>query len=384
MRSLISDALLDENMSATSRSWFTIFDAVFRALPAGVALLDAGGRVVARNEEWNSIVGSGFDDHILTNPAICYAQLAGDLKLWGQEQAQSVSTAIRDIVSGTTSNFCQEVPVQIGDKAGWHRVSLVPLDRTSFDGVVAMHVDVTQERQLREEMQRFIHIASHDLQEPLRTIASYLQLLERRYKGQLDDDADTFITYAVDGAKRLSSLIRDLLTYSRLTGHAQVEPSDLGVCLNEVLHALEASAIEAGAEIHVGPMPEVMFDPVQMTSLFQNLIGNAIKYRHPDRPLRISVTAERRATYWEFVVADNGIGIPPEFQNKIFEMFQRLNPRDGLGGTGIGLAIAKRIIEQAGGRIHVLSEENGGSSFHFTLPAPPLDKPLDKPAQDPQ
>jgi light-regulated signal transduction histidine kinase (bacteriophytochrome) len=369
MHSLLSHALLDEGMSASSRVWFTIFDAVFRALPAGVALLDAGGRVVALNAEWETIVGTGYSDHILTNPQHSYAEMAGHLDLWGGEHADKVGHAIREIVAGRSHDFCEELPVQVGDKAGWHRVSLVPLDRSAFDGVVAMHVDVTQERQLREEMQRFIHIASHDLQEPLRTIASYLQLLERRYKGQLDEDAHTFITYAVDGAKRLSTLIRDLLTYSRLTGHAQIEACDLNASLSEVLHALEASIKEAGADISVTPLPSVMFDPVQMGSLFQNLIGNAIKYRHPDRPLRISVSAERRGALWEFIVADNGIGIDPDYQHKIFEMFQRLNPRDGLGGTGIGLAIAKRIVEQAGGRIHVLSEPEGGSSFHFTLPA---------------
>lgn len=369
MKSLFTYALQDPQLSATGRTWITICDAVFSALPAGVAVLDGAGRVVALNRQWEEIVGEGYESHLIPDPSHSYADVAHALGLWGAEDARKVTANIKDIVSGRLDRFCQEISVQLGSSMGWHRVSLVPLDRESFDGVVAMHVDVTEERRLREELQRFMYIASHDLQEPLRTIASYLQLIERRYKGQLGQDGDDFIDYAVHGAKRLSTLIRDLLSYSRLTTGGHVEDTDVNMCVAEAVHSLEASIAAAGAVVEVGAMPRVMLDPVQVTSLFQNMIGNAIKYRAPNRTPHIRVTAQAHRNFWEFSVADNGIGIAVEYHDKIFEMFQRLCPQDGLGGTGVGLAIAKRIVEQAGGRLRVSSREGEGACFHFTLPA---------------
>ncbi|MGE5502090.1 MAG: ATP-binding protein [Ignavibacteriales bacterium] len=369
MHSLIAHALLDPALSTSGRVLFTISDAIFRAMPAGVALLDGGGRATALNKEWDRIVGPGFEGQILSHPKLNYAELGGNLGLWAAEDAARMSNAIRDIISGDAVEFCEEIQVQNGGGAGWHRVSLVPLDPSTFDGILAMHVDVTAERMLRDEMQRFIYIASHDLQEPLRTIASFMQLLERRYKGQLDSEADDFIHYAVDGAKRLSALIPNLLTYSRLTGESHPKKIEVRDCLDEVLHSLETTITEAGASFDVGELPAVNIDPVQLASLFQNLISNAVKYRDHSRPLRISLAAKREGEFWQFSVSDNGIGIASEYHGVIFGMFERLDPQDGRGGTGIGLAIVQRIVERAGGRLWVESREGEGAAFHFTLPA---------------
>ena len=225
------------------------------------------------------------------------------------------------------------------------------------------------------ELQQFAYVASHDLQEPLRMITSYLQLLERRYQGWLDADADDFIGFAVDGAARMHELIRDLLAYSRVGTHGQpFQHADTQAILQQVLANLKVAIDESGATITHDPLPMVMADPIQLTQLFQNLVGNALKFRR-DIPPQIHVDAERQdngthgeAAYWLFSVRDNGIGIEPQYAERIFVIFQQLHTRDKYPGTGIGLALCKRIVERHGGRIWVESEPGQGSSFFFTLP----------------
>lgn len=369
MHPLLTEVLEDSGLSASGRLLFTIYDSLFKSLPAAVALLDGGGRVMALNTEWSRIVGPGFSDQRAANPHHSYADTAASLGIWGQEQASRINGAIQDIVQRRRDAFDDELPVIIGGKESWHRVNLVPLDRDKFDGVVAMHVDVSDQRQMRDEMERFIYIAAHDLQEPLRNIASYVQLLARRYRDRLDEDATLYIDFAVDGAKRMSQLIRDLLSYSRLSRGRPAEHVNLAACLAEVLHSIESTLQATGTELQVGPLPSVKGDSVQLASVFQNLISNSIKYRHPDRPPRIAISAERKDTVWHISVSDNGIGFAPEYDEKVFDIFERLDPQDGLGGTGIGLAIVKRTIEKLGGRIWVDAREGEGATFHFTLPA---------------
>ncbi len=368
MHPITTQILEEPGLSASARTLFTIYDSMFRSMPAAVALLDGGGRVVALNTEWERLMGPGFRQHMVDFPAHTYAEAAHLLGLWDKDTAGSVNQALHDMIAGRSLSFCDELPVSLHNMGAWHRVSLVPLDPGNFDGVVAMHVDVTEQRRLREEMERFIYVAAHDLQEPLRTIASYVQLLDRRYKGRLDADADVFIDFAVEGAKRLSALIRDLLTYSRLAGSRHEEKVDLRDCVADVLHVLDSAIIESKANIKIGPLPVVRADRVQMTSLFQNLIANSIKYRAGDRPLDIIISSESRGEMCELVVTDTGQGIAADYHGKVFEMFERLQPQDGLGGTGIGLAIVKRIVESLGGRIWIVSGENEGAAFHFTLP----------------
>ena len=218
------------------------------------------------------------------------------------------------------------------------------------------------------DLEQFASVASHDLQEPLRTVGGFVQLLAKRYRGQLDAEADTFIEFIVSGVDRMQALIRDLLAYSRVgTRRGAMAPTDLGATLQTVLADLGANVEESAAEITHGPLPTVRADASQMAQLFQNLISNALKFRGK-APLKIHVEAVRRDDGWLFSVRDNGIGIAPEACDRIFQIFERLHSRDQYAGTGIGLAICKRIVDRHGGRIWVESQPDAGATFYFTLP----------------
>lgn len=225
-------------------------------------------------------------------------------------------------------------------------------------------------RRSNEELQQFAYVASHDLQEPLRMVGSYLQLIERRYKGKLDEQADEFISFAVDGANRMKQLINDLLQFSRVESKG-VEPVEMDCeeALAKALNDLKPAIAECGAEITFDRLPVLRADPAQMRQLFTNLIGNAIKFRGEDTPV-VRVSATETADGWRFAIADNGIGIDPRYNEQIFEIFHRLHSREAYPGTGIGLAICKKIIDRHGGRIWVTSEARKGSTFHFTIPTP--------------
>jgi len=221
-----------------------------------------------------------------------------------------------------------------------------------------------------EELEQFAYVASHDLQEPLRMVASYTELLARRYKGRLDRDADDFIGYAVDGARRMQALIQDLLAYSRVNRDLRPSEVSLNEALDEALSRLALTVSETGAAITRDPMPSVLADRGRLVQLLQNLIGNALKFRGTDAP-RIHIAASRAAGEWRISVADNGIGIEPQYADRIFVIFQRLHSRAAFPGTGVGLAICKRIAMTFGGRIWVESKPGSGSTFHFTIPYAP-------------
>ena len=258
-------------------------------------------------------------------------------------------------------------PVQLQ----WNGVWSEPEQKYYFIGrnMEEVLAKITELKRSNEELAQFANIASHDLQEPLRMVASYTQLLARRYRGKLDADADEFIAYAVDGANRMQRLIQDLLAYSRVgtAGGALTEVSS-EAALERAIANLHGAIEASGAQITRDPLPAVQADVVQLTQLFQNLVGNGIKYQNGGTP-KIHVSALRAGGQWMFSVRDNGIGIDPQYFEKIFGMFQRLHGREEFAGTGIGLAICKKIVDRHGGDITVESQPGQGATFRFTLPA---------------
>lgn len=261
-------------------------------------------------------------------------------------------------------------------------ISPIPNERGEIVGASAIARDITEvmdaERALREanerlrrtneELQQFAYAASHDLREPLRTVRSFCELLTESYEGRLDDQADKWLQFMIEGTTRMQALIDDLLQYSRLETTAQPPArTDLNKVMATVLADMQASIEDASAEIQFDELPTIDVEPTQMGQLFQNLISNAIKYRRADPP-RIRIAAKRRVGEWQFSVSDNGLGIKGEFREKVFELFKRLHPREKYGGTGIGLAICRKIALRHGGRIWVESEFGNGSTFYFTIP----------------
>lgn len=240
---------------------------------------------------------------------------------------------------------------------------------------VALIEDITQRKQVEaallksnEELNQFAYAASHDLQEPLRTVAAYTQLLARKYKAQSDPETDKLVRFVIDAVDRMRSLVQDLLALSQVQGHVNVqrEPVDTDSVFQRALSNIQSSIIESGAVVTSDGLPTVAADPAQLTQVFQNLLSNAIKYRGA-QPLRIHASAQEREHEWMFSVRDNGAGFDQKYSELIFGVFKRLDP-ERASGTGIGLALCKKIIERHGGRIWAESQLGKGSCFHFTLP----------------
>ncbi|HEU0036814.1 MAG TPA: ATP-binding protein [Kofleriaceae bacterium] len=253
--------------------------------------------------------------------------------------------------------------------------ALAGIADTVAQGVVRRRTEIELEQRVDElarsnaELERFAYVASHDLQEPLRMVASYNQLLARRYKGQLGEDADEFIGYTVEGVTRMQRLINDLLAYSRVGSRAgDRKPVELTRAFDAAIANLGGAIGDANALISHDDLPRVVGDETQLAQLLQNLIGNAIKF-HGDAPPKVHVGARRDGAMWAICVRDNGIGIAPEYFERVFVIFQRLHPREKYPGTGIGLAICKKIVERHGGKIWVESKPGEGSNVWFTLPA---------------
>jgi signal transduction histidine kinase len=278
-----------------------------------------------------------------------------------------------------TGDLSQRVKVTTGDELGQlgtefnqMAVSLSEKEAQLRDYAAQLEYKV-EERTVEltrsnADLAQFAYVASHDLQEPLRMVSSYLQLIEQRYKDKLDAAGTEFMNYAVDGATRMQTMINDLLTFSRVgTRGKPFEPTDCEVILDQTLANLQMAIEESQAIITHDPLPTVMSDDTQMVLLFQNLIGNAIKFRTQEQ-MRVHISAQAKGREWVFSVRDNGIGIDPQYFERLFVIFQRLHSKEEYPGTGIGLAVCKRVVERHGGKIWVESQPGQGSTFYFTIP----------------
>jgi PAS domain S-box-containing protein len=353
------------------------FRSLVESLEEGVLMVDGDGKLVTANPSAERILGMDTALVLAPNqsdPAWSFVALDGTPLPEGERPLR---------ITATTG--VPQVAVRLGLRrpngtTRWLSVSTraVEPDRDGPHTVVVSFTDVTEALEAvaalersNLELQQFAYVASHDLSEPLRMVASYLNLLRRRYRGRLDPEADEFIEYAVDGAARMRALIEDLLAYSR-AGRSEeaTEPVELGSVTADVLRSLAAAMIEARAEIAIADLPVVLGVRGQLEQLMQNLIANALKFRADGRA-RVWVQAEPSAPgVAQIAIADGGIGIAPAEREHVFEMFGRLHDREAYEGTGIGLAICRKIVERHGGRIWVDEREGGGTVFRFTLPTP--------------
>jgi PAS domain S-box-containing protein len=349
---------------------------LLEAAPDAIVVVNQAGEIVLLNLQAEKQFGYRRDELLgqkVTNiiPEGFAERLIAD-RLRSEEDAlaQQIGTGIK--LSGRRKDG-SELPLEL---------MLSPLESAEGTLVTAAIRDIARRKKAdadllqnvqdlnrsNEELEQFANIASHDLQEPLRMVASYTQLLSRRYKGKLDADADEFIAYAVDGASRMQRLLQDLLAYSRVGSKAgNLVDTSSEDALRQALQNLRGVIQESGALVTHDPLPTVMADEMQLIQLFQNLVGNAIKYQKAGVP-RVRIGATRAVgKKWIFSVQDNGLGIESQYFEKIFGMFQRLHKREEFAGTGIGLAICKKIVERHGGRISVESQVGEGSTFRFAL-----------------
>jgi PAS domain S-box-containing protein len=352
------------------------FRLAVEACPNGMVMVDSGGLIVLANAETERLFGYSRQELIgqSVDVLVPFRARQGHPQFRSHFSAHPRTRRMgegRDL-SGLRKDGT-EFPVEVG---------LNPIETSEGLMVLSVIVDISERkaaeqaltRQTRElqrsnaELEEFAYVAAHDLQEPLRMIASYTELLGQRYAGQLDAKADKYIHYAVDGAKRMRHLINDLLVYSRVgTQGKPAQPVDSGALVGKVLESMRDPLQEAQADISCGMLPTVRADETQLGQLFQNLISNALKFRS-QRPPQIRLDAAHRNGEWLFSVEDNGIGIEGQYADKIFQMFQRLHERGKYEGSGIGLAIAKKIVECHGGKIWFESQPDQGTTFYFTLP----------------
>lgn len=379
-----NQALQKEQLDRELRQKEERYRLLFQQTPAGVFHYDTEMHLTDCNERLEAILQSTTRRLIGLN--------------LNTLRDQRVLPALRTALEGREGFYEGQYQATTGPVQIWVSLRTAPvLDHQGrIKGGIALGEDISDRKRMEQELTRqtqelirsnqeleqFAYIASHDLQEPLRMVSSYTQLLAQRYKHRLDEKADKYIGYAVDGAQRMEKLITDLLAFSRIEKKGNpLETTDSPAALGIALRNLAALIQENGVEVTSGELPIVQADPGQLIQVFQNLIGNAIKFHKPDQRPRIQVSAELftgppepgsvNPPLWLFAVRDNGIGIDPKYHDRVFNIFQRLHTRQEYPGTGIGLALCKRIVERHGGRIWFESEADQGTTFFFTLPGNP-------------
>ena len=353
-----------------------LFSTFVNAAPVMMWMLNSDNKPILFNETWLSFTGHTLEQELAQDWS--YLQIHPD-------DQDKVMRKYNEAITQQKS-FDQEYRLLRHDGVyRWIREVGVPhLENNTYKGFIGICLDITQrktdEQKLLDytqelersntELEQFAYIASHDLQEPLRMVSSYTQLLERRYKDKLDDDANEFIGYAVDGANRMQTLIQDLLTFSRVGKNKQIlKQVDITQVIKDIILGLQIAIEESNVLIDCSAsFPKVMADHSQIQQLFQNLILNAIKYRKEGRQCKINIDCQKIDNMWQFSIKDNGIGIEPEYFERIFVIFKRLHSKEEYSGTGIGLAVCKRIVEGHGGQIWLESEFGSGSTFYFTMP----------------
>ena len=363
-------------------SWLSL---VKPSAEAEVILLDQRGYIVqkdnsrAMSEQQAELAGSTLEartgQHRGTHPILGTASLLNWLRLTSPEWTIIVSQPTQAVLQGVhrlTGTLLVYVLISAGLIVVIGYLSYSALQRyeaARAHDEAELRRSAEELRRSNHELEQFAYVASHDLQEPLRMVSNYCQLLSRRFKGKLGADGEDFITFAVDGARRMQLLIEDLLAYSRVGSKpAEFKPTDMNGVFETAVSNLEITIREKKAEVTKTQLPVVMADFKQMVQVLQNLLANALKF-HSDRSPAVTLSAFRKEDHWLFAVTDNGIGIDPAYSEKIFVIFQRLHAKADYPGTGIGLAICKKVIERHGGRIWVESEPGQGSTFYFTIPA---------------
>ncbi len=347
---------------------------ILETLPVGVALANASGNVVERNESMQQVWGM---DMPLPDGIERYAVLKGWRPNTGERYRAEDWAMARALLRGETI-VGEVIDIERFDGKRATIINTAAPIRNSegkIIGAVVTAQDISELRDLERdlkrsntELQQFAYVASHDMKEPLRMVTSYLGLLEKNNKDKLDPKSKEYVHYALDGAKRMAGMIDDLLAYSRVeTKGNELSMVDMNDVLVTVLRDLRMGIKESGASVTNEALPSVTADRRQMAQLLQNLVGNAIKYRSEEAP-QIHISAHEDGRDWVFAVADNGIGIDPRYKDRLFQMFQRLHTRDEYEGTGMGLAISKKIIERHGGRIWFESKPGEGSTFYFSIP----------------
>ncbi|WP_254862338.1 PAS domain-containing sensor histidine kinase [Halovivax gelatinilyticus] len=341
-------------------------------LPINLAILDADGTIVYTNQSWKQF---GTENEIDLRPdtiGVNYLEVAGKDT---SETGRRAIDGLREILAGERDVFELEYPCHSPSVERWFLMRATSFRHDGERYVSVAHSDITDryesERELErsnERLEQFAHAASHDLQEPLRMVTSYLDMLERRYGAELDEEAIEFIEFATDGASRMKAMIDGLLEYSRVeTATSPSKSVDLDAVLSDVRTDLGRRIEETDAEITTESLPIVRGDPSQLRQVFQNLLDNAIEYSG-ETPPRVDVSATRLDGMWRLSVSDDGIGIDPANEDRIFGVFERLHTHEEHTGSGIGLALVNRIVERHGGDIWVESEQGAGSTFSFTLP----------------